>query len=257
MNELAQVLLLTTMAGSAIPIGGLLAKVEKISPEWLETEFRHSVIAFGGGVLVSAVALVLVPEGIKELALPWIISAFVLGGLAFWGLETLLDRSKSSMAQLVAMLSDFVPEAVALGAAFATGEGAGMLLAVLIGLQNLPEGFNAYRELDSSSKLKGWKLIACLAACVPLGPLAGWLSTPRQFPSCGRLHHVVCGQRHLVSDVSRSRAASKNRKSASTSDRSRFRFPARAHRARVVGGMTCGCFAGIRKVARARVAARP
>lgn len=175
MNELAQVLLLTTMAGSAIPIGGLLAKVEKISPEWLETEFRHSVIAFGGGVLVSAVALVLVPEGIKELALPWIIFAFVLGGLAFWGLETLLDRSKSSMAQLVAMLSDFVPEAVALGAAFATGEGAGMLLAVLIGLQNLPEGFNAYRELDSSSKLKGWKLIACLAACVPLGPLAGWI----------------------------------------------------------------------------------
>ncbi|MEP4685343.1 MAG: divalent cation transporter, partial [Rhodopirellula bahusiensis] len=139
------------------------------------TEFRHSVIAFGGGVLISAVALVLVPDGIKELSLTWIIAAFVLGGLAFWGLETLLDRSKSSMAQLVAMLSDFVPEAIALGAAFATGEKAGMLLAFLIGLQNLPEGFNAFRELEVSSKLRGWKLVACLAACVPLGPIAGWI----------------------------------------------------------------------------------
>lgn len=50
-----------------------------------------------------------------------------------------------------------------------------MLLAVLIGPQNLPEGFNAYRELESSSKLGGWKLVACLAACAPLGPLSGWI----------------------------------------------------------------------------------
>ncbi|MFG0263693.1 MAG: ZIP family metal transporter [Rhodopirellula sp. JB055] len=175
MNELTQVLLLTTMAGLAIPIGGLFAMIEKISPAWLETEFRHSVIAFGGGVLVSAVALVLVPDGIEDLSLVWIVVAFVLGGLAFWGLETLLDRSKSSMAQLVAMLSDFVPEAVALGAAFATGGDAGLLLAVLIGLQNLPEGFNAFRELSASSRLGGWSLVACLAACVPLGPLSGWI----------------------------------------------------------------------------------
>ena len=50
-------------------------------------------------------------------------------------------------AQLVAMVSDFVPEAMAMGAMFASGEAAGPLLAVLRGLQNLPEGFNAYREL--------------------------------------------------------------------------------------------------------------
>ncbi|MCC9642790.1 divalent cation transporter [Rhodopirellula sp. JC740] len=175
MTELIQVLLLTTLAGAAIPVGGLIAMIERISPEWLENEFRHSVIAFGGGVLVSAVALVLVPDGIKELSLPWIVTAFVLGGLLFWGLETLLAQMKGSMSQLIAMLSDFIPEAIALGAAFATGESAGLLLAVLIGLQNLPEGFNAFRELEASSKIPRKKIVAYLAACVPLGPLSGWL----------------------------------------------------------------------------------
>jgi len=174
-NELVQVLLLTTMAGAAIPIGGAIAMIERISPQWLEEEFRHSVIAFGGGGLVSAVALVLVPDGVKELSLGWIIAAFLAGALAFWGLETLLARSKSSVAQLVAMLSDFIPEAIALGAAFAHGESAGSLLAMLIALQNLPEGFNAYRELKATGNISSKRLIFLLAACVPLGPLAGWI----------------------------------------------------------------------------------
>jgi len=174
-NELVQVLLLTTMAGAAIPLGGAIAMVEKISPQWIEEEFRHSVIAFGGGVLISAVALVLVPSGVKELSLGWIVTAFVSGAVAFWGLETLLARSKSSIAQLVAMLSDFIPEAIALGAAFAHGEKTGALLAVLISLQNLPEGFNAFRELNATGDIGGKKLILLLAACIPLGPLAGWI----------------------------------------------------------------------------------
>ncbi len=48
MNELLQVLALTTLAGAAIPIGGAIAMFEKISPQWIDEEFRHSLIAFGG-----------------------------------------------------------------------------------------------------------------------------------------------------------------------------------------------------------------
>lgn len=175
MSELVQVLLMTTIAGAAMPIGGLIAMMERISPQWLEDEFRHSVIAFGGGVLISAVALVLVPEGVRVLSLPWIVLAFVVGGAVFWGLETILARSKSSAAQLVAMVSDFVPEAIALGAAFAHGENTGALLAILIGLQNLPEGFNSFRELRGSGGMSHRKIVWLLCTLVPLGPLAGWV----------------------------------------------------------------------------------
>lgn len=186
MNTLLTTILLTAMAGLAIPVGAIIARFEKIGPRWLEEEFRHSVIAFGGGVLVSAVALVLVPEGVEKLSMPGIISAFLLGGIFFYGLGRLLARMKGSVSQLAAMLSDFIPEAIALGAAFATGGEAGVLLAVLITLQNLPEGFNSYREIvDSDSTWSNGKIIGLFFLLVPLGPVSGfigheWLSS---FPS--------------------------------------------------------------------------
>lgn len=117
----------------------------------------------------------LVPDGIRELSLGWIVLAFILGGACFWTLETLLARSNSSAAQLVAMVSDFVPEAIALGAAFAHGESTGVLLAILIGLQNLPEGFNSFRELKATGRQSDGKIVWLLAMLVPLGPLAGWV----------------------------------------------------------------------------------
>ena len=44
------------------------------------------------------------------------------------------------------MLLDYVPESLALGGAFAIGAESAPLLAIVMGLQNLPEGFNGYRE---------------------------------------------------------------------------------------------------------------
>jgi ZIP family zinc transporter len=62
-----EALILSFLAGVATPAGGAPASIEHIRPLWLEKELRHTVIAFGGGALMAAVALVLVPEGIKGL----------------------------------------------------------------------------------------------------------------------------------------------------------------------------------------------
>ena len=43
----------------ALQSGALIACFEKIGSEWLEQEFRHTVMAFGGGALLSAVVLAL------------------------------------------------------------------------------------------------------------------------------------------------------------------------------------------------------
>lgn len=51
MTELTSILLFTAGAGLALPAGGLIARFESLRPEWLEQEFRHSVLAFGGGIL--------------------------------------------------------------------------------------------------------------------------------------------------------------------------------------------------------------
>jgi zinc transporter, ZIP family len=173
MKDIIEVVVLTTLAGAAMPLGGVLARIERIRPKWIEREVRHAVIAFGGGILVSAVALVLVPEGVKGLPVIGVIVSMIAGGIAFCLLDIALSRAKASAAQLVAMLSDFFPEALALGAVFAHGKGLGPFLALLIGLQNLPEGFNAYRELCASKRMKGNEILVVLTALVPVGPLAG------------------------------------------------------------------------------------
>lgn len=162
-------------------LGATIAYYERIERAWIEEEFRHGVMAFGGGALLSAVGLVLVPEGIEHLEpLPACIF-FILGGVSFMLLDIYLKKIDTPASQLAAMLSDFIPESIALGAAFATGSSSAYLLAGLIALQNLPEGFSAYRELVKAPSLSPRKIIFMLSMMALLGPVAGvsgylWLS---------------------------------------------------------------------------------
>jgi ZIP family zinc transporter len=176
MSDFATMLVYTTATGACILLGGVVARIEKIRPLWLENELRHSVIAFGGGILISAVALVLVPEGIQYF--PSTVGAAVAllsGGLVFFFVERFLGIRRRETPQFSAMLLDYLPESLAVGGMFAIGAPAAPLLAVLIGLQNLPEGFNAYRELNSLPHFSPKKILLLMCALIPFGPLMGAL----------------------------------------------------------------------------------
>lgn len=174
-SEIFTIVLLTAAAGSCIPIGGLIARIEHIHPLWLEREFRHFMIALGGGILLGAVAAVLVPEGIKSMNdSMWAIPIVLLGGIAFFLIERKLGLQRRESPQLMGMILDYVPEAVALGGLVATGSPFAYVLALLIGLQNLPEGFNAYRELSRLSH-NGRGTLLLMTSLVLIGPFAGLL----------------------------------------------------------------------------------
>ncbi len=175
MNELTLLILLTLGAGLAMPIGALIASAEHLRSDWLESELRHTVIAFGGGALLSAVALVLVPDGSENLSPGWVALFFALGGITFMALERYLAWLNTQVSQLVAMLADFIPEALALGAAVATGSKTATILAGLMALQNLPEGFNSFRELKESATFKTRTILAAFTAMALAGPLSGLL----------------------------------------------------------------------------------
>lgn len=173
MSDLYKIIGLTLMAGLAMPIGAILASIERIKPDWLETELHHGVIAFGGGALLSAVALVLIPEGIENLTIFTASVWFFVGGIAFLALDVLLYKLNNPMGQLAAMLSDFIPEALALGAAIASGSSAAFLLAALMALQNIPEGFNSFRELMELKVYSARQTIGAFALLALLGPICG------------------------------------------------------------------------------------
>ncbi len=137
------------ISGVTVFLGGLLANFfnHHIGEGVLKKEITHTAMSFGAGIILSAVALVLVPRGLKDLDLLPLIFSFMLGAVLFMLLETFLQKRGGNVSTVLAMMMDFLPESIALGAVFALEPRMATLLAVFIALQNLPEAFNAFRDL--------------------------------------------------------------------------------------------------------------
>lgn len=174
MSEIATILFFTIAAGACIPLGGFVASFEHIRARWLEQELRHFLIALGGGILLGAVAVVLVPEGIASMhGSMWGIPIVLTGGLAFFLIERALGLRRREAPQVMGMLLDYVPEAIALGGLVALRSPVAPLLAILIGMQNLPEGFNAFRELHALGLRSARRTLSIMWSLVAIGPIAG------------------------------------------------------------------------------------
>jgi len=171
MNQLALIILFSWIAGVAAFIGGVFAMIEGTADTEGKREIIHGVVAFGGGILVAAVAFSLAPEGMEVLTPTVLAATFSLGGVAFCCLDAYLSTRSGSKAQFMAMLMDFIPEAIALGALFAKNHRVAILLAVYIGAQNLPEGFNSFRESVAGRFTPRATLITLFAISL-LGPAA-------------------------------------------------------------------------------------
>lgn len=139
------------------------------------SEVRHGIAAFGAGALLAAVALVLVPEGSARLAPIPALLWFAIGAVVFALIDRALAASGSKGAQFLAMMMDYVPEAMALGALVTGDFEAALLVAMLLALQNLPEGFNAMVEIRENSTRGPLVLLGLFALMVPLGPLAAYI----------------------------------------------------------------------------------
>lgn len=152
MHDTLKIIIYSSLAGLPIIIGGLFSSFfQKINFQ-LKEEFNHWIIAFGGGALLSAIAFALIPQAISDLTNLQLIIIFLSGTFSFMIIDMIIGKSKSALAQVMSMMMDFIPEALALGASFAHNHEFGLLLAIFIGLQNLPEGFNSYIELRVKMK---------------------------------------------------------------------------------------------------------
>jgi ZIP family zinc transporter len=151
---LHSIILFSGFAGITVFIGGLLANYfnHHIKESPVKYEITHSLMSFGAGIILSAVALVLIPAGMEELNLFPMILSFISGAIIFMVLDQYLAKKGGRTATLLAMLMDFIPESIALGAVFSVDKNMAILLSIFIGLQNLPEAFNSYRDLV----LSGW-----------------------------------------------------------------------------------------------------
>jgi zinc transporter, ZIP family len=171
MSQLTIIIIASWLAGLAAFGGGIFAWAEDGADTATKSEITHGVIAFGGGILVAAVTFALLPQGMVVLSPVSLGVTFCAGGLLFCVLDAHLSRRGDTKAQFMAMLMDFLPEALALGAVFGHDRRLGVLLAAFIGAQNLPEGFNSFREMTAIGVRSHVALMALLAVSL-LGPIA-------------------------------------------------------------------------------------
>lgn len=165
---LTDVLLLSGLGAMAAMLGAMLGCIERLHPGWVESERRHFIIAFGGGALLAAVSLVLVPRGMA-IQPAWLgIAAFAAGGAWFLLVDRYFTCKGSPLSQFMAMMLDFVPEAIVVGALITNHYNEALFMAVIIAAQNFPEGFTAYRQITRSDNglLRGRAMVLIAAGAL-------------------------------------------------------------------------------------------
>lgn len=182
MSQIVLIVLASWTAGVTAFLGGVLAKLEGSPETEAKREIVHGVVAFGGGILVAAVAFALTPEAIQTLSPIMLAFTFCLGGLVFCALDVWLSKRGGTKAQFMAMLMDFLPEAISLGAVFGHNPRLGILLAGFIGAQNLPEGFNSFREIvvSGTSSHRALKTLFVTSLLGPIAACIGFLFLQKQ-----------------------------------------------------------------------------
>ncbi|GGG45693.1 hypothetical protein GCM10011374_04970 [Kocuria dechangensis] len=150
------------IAGSALLLGSAVAWFVRVPAQLVAV-----VMAFGSGVLISALAFELVQEAVEERGLAPTAGGFLVGSVVYVGLNVLLarhgarhrkrsgtqqpsqaERSSSGGAIAIGALLDGVPESMVLGLSFLTGPGLSLPMFAAVFISNVPEGL---------SSTAGWK----------------------------------------------------------------------------------------------------
>jgi len=144
------------LAGGALVIGALIAWSVQIP-----RSVTASVMAFGAGVLISALAFDLVDEAESAGGLAPTLIGFLVGAVGYVAANAMLarygaqhrkrsdqqateaDQPGSGTAIAVGALLDGIPESVVLGLSLLSGNGVGVPVLAAIFISNLPEGLSS------------------------------------------------------------------------------------------------------------------
>lgn len=180
-------LLFGSIAGSSIFLGaliGLFVPVKKMG--------IAAIMAFGSGVLISALSIDLMEEAHSMGGILWVSLGFILGGLFFVAGDYLVDNSGghyrksthgkhhttnkksnvqniSGTAMLLGALLDGIPESAAIGMNSLNGASMGLLLVVAVFLSNIPEGISGSLGMKQAGKSRSYILWIWFAVVIASG----------------------------------------------------------------------------------------
>jgi zinc transporter, ZIP family len=145
--DILRTILLTGFAGFTSFLGIYLSKRINFSE-------RHilALTSFGAGILISVAIFGMVVEAEKIVGLTITVFAFVIGAILFTVLDRIAEKKGGGAGILLGIGLDSIPESLAIGAAVGFS-GPFAAIALLIGIQNIPEGIASYREMKEGKSI--------------------------------------------------------------------------------------------------------
>jgi ZIP family zinc transporter len=169
------------VASSSLLLGGLIGSYVRMPPRWIGV-----IMAFGAGVLISAVAYELVGEAVDTAAGGGGVALGLFGGaVTFFVGDALIDRmggqggevgdeaGGSALSIVLGTVLDGIPETAVLGLSLLAGEGVSVAVLVAVFLSNLPEAIAATTGLVAAGWPRGrvlglWALVAVVCGLASL-----------------------------------------------------------------------------------------
>jgi ZIP family zinc transporter len=152
-------------------------------------------MAFGSGVLISALSFELMEEAYQEAGLAAIATGFLLGAVIYAAANQLLviwgarhrkrsgthqpseeDQGGSGMAIAIGALIDGIPESIAIGLSILHGGAVSVATVAAIFLSNLPEGFSSSAGMRKAGRSEAYVfgVWTAIAFACGLASLAGY-----------------------------------------------------------------------------------
>lgn len=179
------------LAGAALLIGAAVAWFVRVPPRLVT-----AIMAFGSGVLISAVAFDLVEDAYDQGGLPATMAGFAAGVLVYSAANAALarqgarhrkrsggqqasesDDAGSGAAIAVGALLDGIPESAVIGVSLLGGGGGGLATVAAIFISNLPEGLSSAVGMKRAGRSAGYVfgVWGAIALASGLAALAGYL----------------------------------------------------------------------------------
>lgn len=166
------------VAGSLLLVGAAIAWFLRVPAGVVA-----GILAFGAGVLISALAFELVAEAHATGGLWPTVVGFAAGAVIYVGADWLVDargrrrgegEQPSGSSLLIGALVDGIPESVVLGTSVVATGGLSLPIIAAIAISNLPEGLSSTAQMKAAGRRPGY-VFGVWAAVVAVSGLAALL----------------------------------------------------------------------------------
>lgn len=149
-------------------MGGVLSGIFRKEVD----KYLNFCMGISGGVMLAVVVFDLMKEAMEISGVFYTVIFTFLGVILTMFIKSKLDFAgdmKSGYLIFISILLHNLPEGLAIGSSFVSGESLGITLAIVIGLHNIPEGLATALSLAGARVPTGKILLFTFIAGIPMG----------------------------------------------------------------------------------------